>query len=102
MALSNMYFRKVSQPEPKKVHGYSIITTGHEWQLIKIDSFLKLKKTVILEGNKDEFKKIYYDEEMVATVMGMLEHTLEIPQPGVEVLDMAYDYMDDRKYMLEA
>lgn len=102
MALSNMYMRKVFQPEPKKVYGYSIITTGHQWQLIKIDSLLKLKKSVILEGRKDDFKKIYYDEEVVAAVMGMMEYTLEIPQVGVQVLDMAYDYMDDKKYMLEA
>ena len=40
---------------------------------------MKLKKSVILEGRKDDFKKIYYDEEVVAAVMGMMEYTLEIP-----------------------
>ncbi len=67
-----------------------------------MDSDLTLKKTIILEGNKDKFRNIYHDEEIVATVMGMLEYSLEIPTENVEVLGKAYTYMDEKKYMIEA
>lgn len=83
MALSNMYLRKQFQPDKNVVNGYSIVTTGQEWQLFRVDSNLNLKKTIILEGTKDTFRSIYHDEEIVATVMGMLEYSLEIPPENV-------------------
>lgn len=61
MALSNMYMRKKFQPDKNLVYGYSIVTTGQEWQLFKIDSNLNLKKTIILEGNKDKYRNVYHD-----------------------------------------
>ena len=68
------------------MNGYSIITTGQEWQLFRVDSSFVLKKSIILEGQKDEFRSIYKDEEMVATILGMLEYSLEVPSANVEVL----------------
>ena len=68
------------------MNGYSIITTGQEWQLFRVDSNFVLKKSIILEGQKDEFRSIYKDEEMVATILGMLEYSLEVPSANVEVL----------------
>jgi hypothetical protein len=40
--------------------GYSIVTTGQEWQMFKVYNTLKAEKTVIFEG-RNMFKSITKD-----------------------------------------
>jgi len=44
--------------------GYSIITTGQEWQMFKTYNTQKTEKTVIYEG-RNRFKNIIEDYEMI-------------------------------------
>lgn len=79
MALSNMHLRlrmkeaieKEFKAEDQKyshantygennVCGYSIMTTGHEWQIIKIDRNFLLEKSVILEG-RNKYRSMHFD-----------------------------------------
>ena len=39
---------------------------------------------------------------MVSVVLGMMDMCLEAPQHNVEALEKAYQYLDERKYMIEA
>ena len=39
---------------------------------------------------------------MIATVMGMLEYSLELGEEKVNALEKAYEYLDEKKYMIEA
>jgi hypothetical protein len=119
MALSNMYMRLAIREEMLKlfpredkvyshansyevnnVRGYAILTTGHQWQLVRVDKYLNLEKSVILEG-RNQHRSLHHDEEMVEVVLGMLDYCLELPQENVRVLEKAYQYLDERKYMLE-
>jgi hypothetical protein len=38
---------------------------------------------------------------MVSIVLGMLDYCLELPEINVRVLDKAYQYLDERRYMIE-
>lgn len=40
--------------------GYSIVTTGQEWQMFKVHNTLKAEKTVVYEG-RNKFKSIVKD-----------------------------------------
>ena len=58
-----------------KNSGYSIVTTGQQWQMFKIYSSMKAEKTVIYEG-RNRFKNILQDFEMIQTVMGLIDQCL--------------------------
>lgn len=47
-----------------KNSGYSIITTGQEWQMFKVYSNENSEKTVVYEG-RNRFKNILEDYEMI-------------------------------------
>jgi hypothetical protein len=81
--------------------GYSIVTTGQEWQMFKVYSSLNAEKTVIYEG-RDRFRNILKDWEMVEVVLGLVDECLETEREEVQLLKMAYDVIDERKSMLEA
>lgn len=70
--------------------------------MIKIDEKQKLEKTFVLEGTKNEHRNIYDDPEVMQTILGMCEFTIDKPRENVKVLEKAYEYLDERKYMIEA
>jgi hypothetical protein len=97
MALSNMHMRQSVRDEMLKlfpntdkvythahsyevtnVKGYAILTTGHEWQLVRVDKYMTLEKSVVLEG-RNQHRSMHHDEEMVEVVMGMLDYCLQLP-----------------------
>lgn len=55
--------------------GYSIITTGQEWQMFKVYSNNNSEKTVVFEG-RNRFKNILEDHEMIETVLGLVDECL--------------------------
>lgn len=58
-----------------KNSGYSIVTTGQEWQMFKVYNTLKAEKTVIYEG-RNQFRSIVKDFEMIEVIMGLLDECL--------------------------
>ena len=52
--------------------GYSIITTGQEWQMFKIYNTQKAEKTPIYEG-RNRFRNILDDYEMISTLLGVVD-----------------------------
>jgi hypothetical protein len=38
---------------------------------------------------------------MIEVVLGMLDYCLDLPHENVKVLEKAYQYLDERKYMVE-
>lgn len=102
MALSSLHIRCSERAEESgQIYGYSIITTGQEWQLIRIDRYMKLQKSIVLEG-ANKYRNFHQDEEAVSVALGMIDYCLERPTPNVEALEKAYEYLDERKYMIEA
>lgn len=102
MALSSLHIRCSERAEESgQIYGYSIITTGQEWQLIRIDRYMKLQKSIVLEG-ANKYRNFHQDEEAVSVALGMIDYCLERPTPNVEALEKAYEYLDERKYMMEA
>ena len=97
MALSNLYVRLTQKPEglakQGQSYGYSIITTGQQWQVIRIDRYMKLQKSIIVEGD-NKYRNMHEDEKMVGTVMGILDLCLQRPLHNVEALEKAYEYLD--------
>ena len=81
--------------------GYSIVTTGQEWQMFKVFSSLRAEKTVVYEG-RNRFRSITRDFEMIEVVLGLIDESLETEREEVEVLKLAYDVIDERQHMLEA
>lgn len=82
MAVNNMYYRlsllqqlreKYPQEDmfsnhnhwnfykSKKIHGYAIVTTGHEWQMYRVSSLdTALEKSIVLEG-RNAYRTLYHD-----------------------------------------
>jgi len=52
--------------------GYSIVTTGQEWQMFKVYNNLKAEKTVVYEG-RNRFRNIAEDYEMIQTIFGLID-----------------------------
>jgi hypothetical protein len=55
--------------------GYSIITTGQEWQMFKVYSNDNSEKTIVFEG-RNRFRNILEDPEMIETVLGLIDECL--------------------------
>lgn len=41
-----------------------------------------------------------HDEEMITVLLGLMDYCLELPEINVRVLEKAYQYIDERKYMI--
>jgi len=39
---------------------------------------------------------------MVSVIMGLVDHCLDVERPEVETLKIAYDFIDDQRFMIEA
>ncbi len=81
--------------------GYSIVTTGQEWQMFKVYSSMRTEKTVVYEG-RNRFKNIVTDYDMIEVIMGLIDECLETDREAVNTLKLAYEVIDEGKHMLEA
>jgi hypothetical protein len=70
--------------------------------MYKVYRSLKLEKSVVYEGKNSKLKNIYQDYEMTSVVLGLVDYCLDVERPDVEALKIAYDFIDDQRFMLEA
>ena len=100
MAHATMSLKAMARNDLKN-SGYSIVTTGQEWQMFKVYSSLKAQKTVIYEG-RNKFRNIIRDYEMIEIILGLIDECLETEREEVELLKLAYDVIDEKMHMIEA
>lgn len=56
---------------------------------------------MILEG-RNSYRTMYHDEHMITVLLGMLDYALDLPEINVQVLEKAYQYLDESRYMILA
>jgi hypothetical protein len=60
LANDDKKYEHANSYEVNNVKGYAILTTGHVWQLIRVDKYMQLEKSVELEG-RNQYRTIYND-----------------------------------------
>jgi len=68
--------------------------------MIEITDTCGFEKTGFYEP-KNALKKIYYDKEMQSIVMGLIKFSLDSPTENEKVFKKVYDFVDERRYLIE-
>ncbi|KAL4506893.1 hypothetical protein ABPG72_001314 [Tetrahymena utriculariae] len=95
-ALTNMKAR-----DPQISVCRAIQTNGNQWRMIQINDKGDFEKTHIYTPEKDEYQKIYRDEEAQSVALGLIKFALNQPDEKEVALKKVYDFVDERKYLTE-